>query len=414
MTASLAKPFGSKAVNFIFVLFIASDIFAGATRHYSSKYGFAELFYLPKALLVIAPFVIILARRRVNVQYMMLLAVILMSGLYGCLNFPSVYEAIFGVWVLVPFIYGFWASSEILAEAPAREHVFLLLFLVAALGVLFNTLHPYPWVGDSFNFAGAHLVAAKRLSYFGVKRYGGFALTSYNAAAEIICLAVWVVVYCRRPVLSLAVWILCGIAVEVTTTKGLFVSYVVLTLYFLAKRVFGLSKPWRIFWASVLVLLLCLDVGFPLYSLVNINPVLATSELEKVAFGTFYDRMNYTWPGSFSLLHSVWQWFVGRGIGGIGDAQALFEPASLFYGDNMFVYLSVEFGVVLTALFFGVLVFRSAQKYIRGTDHPLTIPFFILMISYGLVAPVVDWPSLAIIFGVVAAPMFSVRRTAVC
>ena len=395
------KDFVPSTTIWLFYIFVVSDVFTGAVRFYTSEFGILPITYIPKGLLLLLPVLVFVIEYKINIRLLTLLVILIVSIFYGSYNLPTIYQSIFGVWVLVPFVFGVWASRYLLDGAEKRTGFLILLFFLASLGVFLNTVVSYPWVGSTISVGGTSVVASKDLTDYGISRYGGFALASFDAAAQILCFAVWILAYSRNVLFSVFVWFLCGVGIFITTTKGLFASYVLLTFYFLTLPLIKSSKGIRYGWAAILCLFLLLDISLPLYSLGNQTEIRYHTYLQLVVFGSFGDRMSVMWPGSFSLLKGVAGWLLGRGVGGIGDAQEIFEPSQAYAGDNIFVYLTVSFGIIATVFFLGYFTLKSSARFIQKTAHPLAFPFALLVIPYGLVVPIVDWPTLSLIFGMI-------------
>jgi len=390
-----------RTTNSIFYLLLISDVFLGVLRFVAAKIDLAPIIYLPKALTLFFPVLAIMMRPTVNRDLAFFTVLLFVSIMIGFVNLPSMYQSLFGMWVVVPFLFGYWGSAAILENTRKKTMVILVLFLSASFGVLLNTKIAFPWVGQSINVGGATVAGAKQWSEGGFQRYGGFALSSLNAAAQILCYAIWTLIYSRKTLLSVAVWLLCGVAILITTTKGIMLSYAILTVYFLTGPLIRRSKDARILWAAVLYVSLALDIGLPLYAYTHTIAISYHSLVQLLLFASFGDRLSLTWPGSLGLLSGPIQWLFGRGLGGIGDAQSAFEPLNAWPGDNIFVYLSVSVGVIATTLFLATFVTKAASAFINKRDHELAFPIALLVITYGLVVPVVDWVNLSVIFGAV-------------
>jgi hypothetical protein len=400
----------AKVTYLLFAVFLLSDVFNGALRWAFSVVGATPLIYLPKLALLLFPLSVLILQARAPASFLLVFAVFIGLLPFSYANLPTVYQGIFGIWSLVPFLYGCWASETILQQAQQRSTFIAVLLLSAIFGVLLNMVVAFPWVGLTLNVGGTTVVAASSLADLGITRYGGFANVSFTAAGQILALAIWVMAYLESAPLAVLLWLLCGTAIIITTTKGMILTYLILTGYFLTRRQIANALSMRVAWCAVLFTFLLLDILLPLFDLVHPLTINYHSVVQKLLLESFGARLSYMWPGSFSLLQDWTQWLSGRGIGGLGDAQTIFEPNREYAGDNIFVYMTVNFGLLLTIGFLAYFTLRVAIEFLNKRAHPLAFPFAMLFISYGLVVPIIDWPTLSLVFGLIFGSIFQANK----
>ncbi len=114
------------------------------------RYGLAllhvdALVYLPKLLLLMAVLLLPLLRPRASPVAWLLTGLVLIYLLWGMVNLNTPLQALFGLWVLLPLLFGLWAGPVVSVEQWRR--LFVVVFVVAAAGVFLNPLIHYPWSG---------------------------------------------------------------------------------------------------------------------------------------------------------------------------------------------------------------------------------------------------------------------------
>jgi hypothetical protein len=123
-----------------------------------------------------------------------------------------------------------------------------------------------------------------------------------------------------------------------------------------------------------------------------------------LTLSSMLDRATTMWPGAFALIaddHSWLEWLLGRGLGGIGQAQSISEPEANA-ADNLFVYLYVTFGV--TCVVFGMAIFSRFRAVYREKGDRFVL-FFALaatVLTLGLAVNVIESVVPALALGILA------------
>ena len=118
---------------------------------------------------------------------------------------------------------------------------------------------------------------------------------------------------------------------------------------------------------GLVALLLILTVALPLAS--STETVLDSAPAASVDVGfltlsSMSERARIMWPAAFALPAldaAPIEWLLGRGIGGIGAAQPIFEPHHVNSADNLFVFLYLTFGIGVVS--FGAMLFFGMRRY---------------------------------------------------
>ncbi len=392
----------STLVRLLVGIFLFSLVLGGSLRYFLGVAHIFPLVYLPKALLLGAVPLLLLIRKRVSRSALFLLGLIFWSLAAGVLLLPSVAQAFFGLWVVVPLLFGAVAAPYIFSSPDSYTRMIWWLFWIAALGVLVNPIIHYPWIGASLHFSGVDLSVARHW-YTGVfQRYPGFSNASFAAASQLAVFAIWLFVTLRSRRLAVLVWLVAGMGILFTTSKGPLLAYLVVSAYFFTQSISHrrMQHLFVVGWISALWMTLFALVLLPLSTLfVHYDPSFHHG-WQRLMFTSFGDRLNWMWPNSLRLLSTSWEWGTGRGLGGIGAPQQYFDPVHYLAGDNLFVYLAVDLGVILTLVLMMALGVRLTRAFACGRLHPLIFPLTLFTLAYGIVVNVVEEPLLLFVLSV--------------
>ena len=295
-TAELAVPAARARLGLARVVFALAGLFLWSlVLQAPLRYGLAQLhldalIYLPKLLLVAAVMLLPVLRPRVSLPALSLTGLAGLYLLWGAANLPSPTQALFGLWVMVPLLFGLWAGPMV--QVGQWRRLFVLLFLTAAVGVFLNPLVSYPWSGQSLSLLGKSIEVSRQWSAFGVQRYAGFARASFSAAAQLLLFGLMLVALLRRTSAKLLVWLVAGAGIALTTSKGPFGAWLILSLYFLGGRVLGWPRYWVRIWVGFLGLSLLAMMLLPLSTLwIHYDPTLQ-GFTSRFLFASFGDRLN--------------------------------------------------------------------------------------------------------------------------
>lgn len=401
----------SRIVFVLTTLFLWSLVLLGPLR-----YGFAllhldVLIYLPKLLLLTAVFLLPLLRPRASAPVLTVSTFAVLYLVWGTVDLPSPGQAVFGVWVLTPLLFGLWAGA--VARPEEWRTLFVVLFIVAALGVLLNPLVHYPWSGQSLDVLGNTIEVSRQWTVYGVDRYAGFARASFNAAAQLLLFGVMLVALLKRRSAKLLIWLVAGAGMALTTSKGPLGAWLVLSMYFAGGALLRWPKYWIQLWLGVVTFILLVMILLPLSTLwIHYDPTLH-GYVNKLLFASFGMRLNWTWPTSLHLLDlgGVYHWWVGRGLGGIGAAQQYFEPVRYLPGDNFFVYVAVIVGLPASLLLFITLWWRIVRISLRRDAVAWRLPMILAIIAYGVVSTNIENTLFAFFLGMALSAQSSDNRS---
>jgi hypothetical protein len=202
---------------------------------------------------------------------------------------------------------------------------------------------------------------------------------------------------------SLFLILLSGAAIALTTSKGAAAAFLgTVCVLPLLHRAQSAGSTVKYVLNGGLIALAVTGLAIPLMSEQIQFPRLQPGTPEFWLFSSFVDRAWITWPRSFALLTQDWQWFTGRGLGGIGAAQSLFEPSIYTPGDNFFVYVYVTAGA-FGAVFYAYLALSVVKLSLNEVPHRAAYLVVLAVFAYGLTVNLVESATLALSLGAVFA-----------
>ncbi len=378
--------------------FVVMSVLAGPLRMYLSMAGLSPLIYVPNLMLLISVGwqVAEIARRGITSSHL----IALLIPAYACavgMQFNSVIQTAMGVYVLLPFWFGLACAPVLLRHWITVQRFVPALFAIVASGILLNNVVTYPWEGFGYS-VGQLDVEGSRQWYAtgGTKRLAGFARASFDAAVQVTLLGLVLSLAARKASLRILLWTLTLIAVVPTTSKGMLLVAVVLTPVVLLKERLPQSML-----AMLLVVFASFSLALPMSTLLfDFHSQFSNPTLANVTY-SFYDRLNDMWPRAWLLLHDHGNWFMGRGIGGIGTPQTYFEPSRFNAGDNLFMYWFVVFGWAALPGFL-LLILRSLRIRAQADDAQMRMYCLLLaLLVYGSMTNIVENSFFALVCGLV-------------
>lgn len=120
-------------VSFIVLSFILFEVFQGLFRWFLSLISWQELIYLiyfPKLALVSLIFVLPVIAPITNKKVALITALFALYTTWGIISLENPAQALFGLWVLAPFLSGLWFSK--LVDVSQYKNLFVFLFFSAS------------------------------------------------------------------------------------------------------------------------------------------------------------------------------------------------------------------------------------------------------------------------------------------
>lgn len=353
--------FKSPIIFYGIILYLLSMIIEGPIRYVLHITGGELLLYFRDLFLfivIIAYIVKAIMSGRMHKIMLAMFCLIFFHTIIGVFYIQNILQVLFGLKIMMPLFVGMLAYPVFHSRPKTIKYLFLIFFMIAVLGVFINYFKIFPWEGMSYNLAGQEIQESRSWDMLGIKRIAGFSRSSYDVATQIILLSIYLIsnLEIKLKLVTLFLWVIAGIAIVLTTTKGMVLAYALLSLFMVMYKIIPnfcniYQKMLIVPIITTIVLPICAYSLFQSGLLENIKSVLLTS---------LWSRMLDTWPTALAFLKSRGDLLLGRGIGGIGGSQLYFEQENYTPGDNLFVYALSYFGVMSIAYF--AYVYKLAQK----------------------------------------------------
>lgn len=409
-------------MNLLFCIYFTLIVFDGVVRGTLFAIGLDYLAYIKDVIIILMAmyagpvYLMKLSKNGFCVTKFLFYVVILIlySVFVAILHDLGWGQVLFATRAVIPLVIGFMIWNMVSAARLAK--CFTWLSIVASLGVLGNVLVVYPWQNLAVN---EHGIQASHLGEIGtaIERLPGFGVSSGITGVTILSLWFFVVLY--RLVIAKefgARWtwysVVIAAGIFTTTSKAASAAFVImtallwLTFFYLRRpnrfRLLAVKFAYALPLAMVVLPFLFSALYYKVYyhSIGIVNPNLfIDNSLDRALFASFADRMINTWPAALDMIHENGSLLLGRGMGGIGDAQKIFEAELYNPGDGFLVTLISTFGIFPAGLIL-IWLLRTAMKplYAIKFDSRMLIAAFLA--SLGWAQDIIDAPFLLLLIGI--------------
>jgi hypothetical protein len=327
------------------IAFLTICTFEGALRFYAARAGLPWIVYVKDVVLIGAIAFGVLHAGVTNLRHapFLIVAALLAAGtVIGLTNLSDPRQPLFAAKTWLPLLCGTLVGAAVDLDSKLLRWACAVLWACAIGGIILTSQWAAPWVGFVYDVGGVALEGSREWTIGDTARVPGFSRASFDAALQCLFFGAIVVTGLRSYAAGVAVWVISGAAMYFTLSRSALVALVVAVgLHFLTV---ALKSTQRL--AKVAVALLALTViALPFAAEAYFRNRVVTMEQAGVAStSSFEERAVKTWPDGMALLQRDGHWATGRGLGGIGVAQQVFETDIFSPGDNAFVYLWVALG----------------------------------------------------------------------
>ncbi|HUV30387.1 MAG TPA: hypothetical protein VMY05_04750 [Acidobacteriota bacterium] len=358
---------------------------------------------------------------RINKVVLTLFALGLYGLVVGLINGLDPLQVLFGLKILLTLFVGFLAVYVLGLETGFFVRLFRVFVPIVLAGIVLDLLFKLPWTGLEYEAFGVSIEASRRWWVFGMSRLGGFGRASFETAIMLFALcALYLTTTCNGPVTygtrarvyDVVLLILSFAGIVLTTAKTSILAFVILFVFYVLARIRTGRRTAGRALANVGVKVLMVMIF--LYGL--IPPVLALESptslvnllhtdsgiLSRLA-ASYVLRMEEMWPRAFQLLSEPYMVVTGRGLGGIGMPQKYFEPGLANAADNVWVYLVVDFGIIVLGLLVAYLLHKILFLRLSGGSNLYFFAFCMSLFAYGATLNVIESPTLMMTLGFLLA-----------
>lgn len=396
--------FAKRLVPTLLLLYVGSQALDSPLRWILSSVGLAPLIYLRDGALLLVVALSVFAdfeQRRHCIPKLALLVGFTTLACIALLNDLPAGQMLFGLKVWLPFIAAYCALDSGLLDTDQWRKPAIALLVITLVGLVLNYYWRPPWIGLTLEVAGADVVGNREWTTYGIRRLSGFARSSYDAAMLLLLLSVYLLSVTRALLGHLLIAAAIGGGIALTTSKGALGSFMmVAALVPTLSSGLGMARL-----AGPLCRLMTLGFALmgllaPFWSAVSSAPEFQAGSLAQKIMASMVARGWETWPSAFALLTGDLQLVFGRGLGGIGVAQGLFESSVANPADNFAVYLYVT-GGLLGVLFYVALATWAFPRRMETAAERMQGLALLATFCYGVTAGIVENALFAITLGLV-------------
>jgi len=391
------------------LIFLFSKVLDGLLRWVFGSVGLAPLIYLPIAAsiaVVLIHTTILLSKFRsplFGAIVMTLMAIFVVIG-YALIGVPK--QVAMGFYVFIPMFYGAIAYKGFFVE---KQHLLSKLALaitaLTAFGALLDFFFSLPWAGFSFEVGGQEVTGARAWETYGIERISGFSRASFSLAKQSIIAALLYIAFGKRQWLKIAIWFVSLAVIVLSTTKGILVAWLVLSMIFAVRMI---APYWML--RPIPALIVITGIALPAMShFMDFSHAFENNIILKIALSSFKSRLIFTWPVAIQMVLDHGSLWIGRGLGGIGAAQIgrefFFSP-----GDNMYVYLFGIMGLSSLLVYIPWLwTVNRLKPWLSKPDFFMYL-FTLLVFTYGITTGVFEDPFIAFFLGLSFTHLFHKRK----
>lgn len=350
----------------LFIVYLATFVFDAVIRYVLNLGGLAAAIYLRDLVPIVLVALVGLSALRTRRAPSFVLVLVALFALFAASGFVvvrSVPQILFEIKVLASCFVGAVAASFMDDRRRGFfENALMFLWVMALAGLLLDFSDaPLPWRGMLLEINGVQIEGQREWTAGNFRRLAGFGRASFDTAMALFFFP-FAFLHRLRPFMRWAVLLCTFGGLVLTTSKGTMLALMA-GLALMAVAMFKLPLR-RFVWACLLGACIAIMI-LPTFMLEESTLVDRRDPVVMLLFGSFMERIEYTWPLAYQLLDDTPFPLLGKGIGGIGATQTHFDPGRFNPGDNLFVFLWVTFGIVAVPLL--LVLVRCAIPPAGGT-----------------------------------------------
>lgn len=324
--------------------------------------------------------------------------VLLCHMFWGVIALGSPAQPVVALKSYVTLLFGLIVFEYVWRHEKALLWSSVALLAVTVFGVVLNYFMDMPWSGAYFETAAGDMALSKEWTAGGVSRIAGFTRVSWDAA--IITVSAIMPIMCLQALRwpwKILIFVLAFGVVFLTTTKGAMIGLagvgLFLCFHLMSK---ARNKLGFLFFLAPLVVF-----ALPLFAYLGGASGSSFEEAAAILY-SFVDRVTYTWPKAFELFSYGGNPIMGRGLGGIGLAQFVFESSRANAADNFMLYLYVTFGVLGIFYVYRILfALNTASSHISRYLWGCVLGWLTFGFLYGMTTNIVDAPFFMFVLGLI-------------
>jgi len=408
----------TKVIIFIWFFLI---VFEGLLRFVFSGMGVPALIYIKDLLLLsifLVTFFYIIYRGLIDKTLLIIFLVVFYGGIVGYFNNLNPLQVLLGFKIFLSFFVGFISVYVLKVEEKFFLKMFRFFVPIILFGVLLECFYPLPWKGFEYELLGFSIEGSRQWTTFGIPRLSGFGRASFETAILLYALSSLYLIISYNVKSELKVYVklydyiflgLSFVGIILTTSKTAVLANTIFILFFVLLKISDgttvklVSKSTGDLFIKFLLAFLFLYGIIP--PLVALNaPALVVRKLNSYnlnfLFASYIERIDLMWPKAIQLLSKNYMFLTGRGLGGIGIAQQYFEKKMYNPADNLYIYLFVDFGIIIFSIIVVYLLVSLFCLRHGNRENVYFVAFCLILFSCGATLNVIESPVLMITLGI--------------
>lgn len=389
-----------KSVNIETILiriYLLIIILEAPLRYILNLVNLAVLIYV-KDIIIVTLFFIYIKNNKMNKNYIIGMSLLLIPLIVSFIYIHNIKQIMFFILKIVMiFIVGCMEYKNIINDIKTSKKYYYICYTIIIIGVLLNTFITFPWENLNYSIGKYDINATRYWTTNGIKRIAGFSRASFNVATQICIFSLITKIKTKKMSLKIINLCISVIAIYITTTKGVLISYIIVNLidfgYMYKKNIHKI----------IITIIAILMIILPIFSIIS-EPIFnylkdnINSDIYIRYFASFEARIKNTWPEAFKMVKEDGNIVFGKGLGGVGVAESIYSD-SYTPADNLFVYLYSVIGI-FSFLFIGWIILKMYKLEYLKLDEKFIIYILFIIFSYGIVTNILEEPILCIYFGV--------------
>lgn len=382
----------SKLIYYFLIFYISLPVIEAPLRYYLVELDIPWAIYLRDILVVIIVSWFILKSFFVSSDskiLFILICLLVLHSIIGLIYLPNEYMVLFGWKTFIPILVGVGSYYVFIENLNKMRRVFLILFSILVAGIFINYFIEFPWEGFTYALDTFQIEATKEDITFGIKRLAGFSRYHFEAAIQVLFVIIFLVVHTKNKFIKISIWMLGGLAIIFTTSKGIILSYFLISILLIISKVNPkMMENYKIY-RKLLLSLVTLAILLPIVAYINLLAIDfgLHEDINDMLFTSFTMRLYDTWPEAIELILDQGNLLLGRGLGGIGQSQIFFETYLYTPVDNIFIFLYGNFGL-LGGLYLLYLYYKGRSLKTNEDLYLSLLLFFIF--QYGITTSLFD------------------------
>ncbi len=380
--------------------------FEAPIRFYTEKVGLGMIIYTKDIVLLFIAAGLMFRWGEiivVNKLAIIFFSILLFYGIVAILNGVRFSQVLFAYKIYLIFFIGIQGYRFLPVLNTRFMSMMNWLAFFSCLGLVLNLIYRFPWEGIVMAVGGIEVDTSRTtFAAGGFKRIAGFGRNWSNPAYfALVATALNYSYLSKWKLKSILLILFFFVGILITTNKGAIGAFVLISIFAFIKE-----RTPSIILKLGIISLLAVVIVLPLLSWSGVYKLDYTSLYMRIIFSSFTVRVEEVWPLGLDLVEKHGNLIFGRGIGGIGAAQILFEKNIYHPGDNLFIYMYGIIGLLSLFILSYIGVKIGVFSIKESQDKIFISMILICFLGIGIIGSALENSILNFFFGLMFASLF--------